>query len=121
MRVLTERLDPQRRALLAPVVGTAPPVRSASNAKAARAGNATPDQATLSPAPTDLHDATAVSAWLSERIAAQLRLDDPSRLSPGRDLLQVGLDSLLFLELSSDIQRELGVRLTPNARIATSA
>ncbi|CAD0330451.1 type I polyketide synthase [Xanthomonas hortorum] len=111
MRVLSERLDPQRRALLAPVVGTAPPVRSASNAKAARAGNATPDQATLSPAPTDLHDAAAVSAWLSERIAAQLRLDDPSRLSPGRDLLQLGLDSLLFLELSSDIQRQLGVRL----------
>src|SRR6218665_680902 len=62
-------------------------------------------------APEDLHDAQAVAAWLTERIAAQLRLDDPARLSPRRDLLQLGLDSLLFLELSSDIQRQLGVRL----------
>ncbi|PPT74829.1 type I polyketide synthase, partial [Xanthomonas arboricola] len=105
MRVLTERLDPQRRALLMPATGATP----SDPAAAPATRHATFEQAT--PAPTDLHDAEAVSAWLSQRIATQLRLDDPGRLSPGRDLLQLGLDSLLFLELSSDIQRQLGVHL----------
>src|SRR6218665_69308 len=85
-----------------------PPAPGAS-APAAPASHARPSAQTL--APEDLHDAQAVAAWLTERIAAQLRLDDPARLSPRRDLLQLGLDSLLFLELSSDIQRQLGVRL----------
>nr|VXZ82867.1 Uncharacterised protein [Klebsiella pneumoniae] len=39
-----------------------------------------------------------------KRIAVQLRLSDPASLHPNRDLLQLGMDSLLFLELSSDIQ-----------------
>ncbi|WP_265670187.1 acyltransferase domain-containing protein [Verminephrobacter eiseniae] len=101
MRVLSERLDAERRALLAPATGASAPAAPASHAR--------PSAQTL--APEDLHDAQAVAAWLTERIAAQLRLDDPARLSPRRDLLQLGLDSLLFLELSSDIQRQLGVRL----------
>ncbi|WCM94110.1 SDR family oxidoreductase [Acidovorax sp. NCPPB 2350] len=104
MRVLPERLDAERRALLAPTTGASAP------AAAAPASPARQPAPTLAP-PKDLHDAQAVAAWLTERIAAQLRLDDPSRISPGRDLLQLGLDSLLFLELSSDIQRQLGVRL----------
>lgn len=58
-----------------------------------------------------LADAGAVAQWLAAQIAAQLRLDDPSRLSAKRDLVQLGLDSLLFLELSSTIQRRLGVRI----------
>lgn len=55
-----------------------------------------------------LSDETAVMAWLKKRIAVQLRLSDPASLHPNRDLLQLGMDSLLFLELSSDIQHYLG-------------
>ncbi|VFS18039.1 non-ribosomal peptide synthase (yersiniabactin siderophore biosynthetic protein) [Escherichia coli] len=50
-------------------------------------------------------------AWLKKRIAVQLRLSDPASLHPNQDLLQLGMDSLLFLELSSDIQHYLGVRI----------
>lgn len=46
-----------------------------------------------------------------KRIAVQLRLSDPASLHPNQDLLQLGMDSLLFLELSSDIQHYLGVRI----------
>ena len=45
------------------------------------------------------------------RIAVQLRLNDPASLNADQDLLQLGMDSLLFLELSSDIQHDLGVRI----------
>lgn len=58
-----------------------------------------------------LSDETAVMAWLKKRIAVQLRLNDPASLLPNQDLLQLGMDSLLFLELSSDIQHYLGVRI----------
>ncbi|HAW0832793.1 TPA: alpha/beta fold hydrolase, partial [Escherichia coli] len=58
-----------------------------------------------------LSDETAVMAWLKKRIAVQLRLSDPASLHPNQDLLQLGMDSLLFLELSSDIQHYLGVRI----------
>ncbi|EAZ1472457.1 yersiniabactin polyketide synthase HMWP1, partial [Salmonella enterica] len=58
-----------------------------------------------------LSDETAVMAWLKKRIAVQLRLSNPASLRPNQDLLQLGMDSLLFLELSSDIQHYLGVRI----------
>ncbi|EME4757782.1 TPA: L-histidine N(alpha)-methyltransferase [Klebsiella pneumoniae] len=58
-----------------------------------------------------MSDETAVMAWLKKRIAVQLRLSDPASLHPNQDLLQLGMDSLLFLELSSDIQHYLGVRI----------
>lgn len=58
-----------------------------------------------------LDDLADVQTWLTGRIAEQLRLEDVSRLSPRRDLMQLGLDSLLFLDLSSNVQRRLGVRI----------
>lgn len=104
MRVRPDRLDAVRRELLAAAPGeqtTAP-----KPSRADRTALALP-----APSAEELHDLAAVAAWLTARIASQLRLDDPARLSPQRDLVQLGLDSLLFLELSSDIQRRLGVRL----------
>ncbi len=100
MRIIPERLDAARRELLAPVsvvdAHVEPSVPSA-------------------PIPVlseeERHDVDAVAAWLTVRIASQLRLDDPAGLSAQRDLMQLGLDSLLFLELSSDIERRLGIRL----------
>lgn len=107
MRVLPEHLDDGRKQLLGLLRETArqPAVPVAGKpAKAAQAQS--PDL------PADqLADAGAVAQWLAAQIAAQLRLDDPSRLSAKRDLVQLGLDSLLFLELSSTIQRRLGVRI----------
>ncbi|MBF1994928.1 SDR family oxidoreductase [Serratia symbiotica] len=63
-----------------------------------------------------LSDETAVMAWLNQRIALQLRLANACGLTPQQDLLQLGMDSLLFLELSSDIHHHLGVRI--NADLA---
>ena len=98
MRLLPAQLDAPRRALLdSAVIAPAP---SASEATLVT-------QAAL-PA---LDDAAAVSAWLTARIAHQLRLTSVGVLRPEQDLLQLGLDSLLFLELSADIERQLGIRL----------
>lgn len=46
----------------------------------------------------------------------QLRLSDPASLHPNRDLLQLGMDSLLFLELSSDIQHHRAYASMRNGR-----
>lgn len=61
--------------------------------------------------PEQLKDEASVAQWLGIQIAAQLRLENPSCLSPEQDLMKFGLDSLLFLELTSAVQRHLGVRL----------
>ncbi|WFQ80453.1 amino acid adenylation domain-containing protein [Xenorhabdus sp. SF857] len=50
--------------------------------------------------------------WLRQRIATLLRLEQPERLDPRQDLLQFGLDSLLFLELNAAIHQQFGFRLT---------
>ncbi|ECA1950216.1 yersiniabactin polyketide synthase HMWP1 [Salmonella enterica subsp. enterica serovar Virchow] len=98
MRVFTDKMPPLQQALF-------------------NAG-ATEEAATPVIPPADdntfngsLNDEMAVMAWLKKRIAVQLRLSDPASLLPNQDLLQLGMDSLLFLELSSDIQHYLGVRI----------
>ncbi len=94
MRLLPDRLDPIRRLLVADAPARpSPPADEAS-----------------SPLPA-LDDRMAVQDWLTRRIAAQLRIVDPARIAPARDLLQLGLDSLLFLELRSDIERSLHVKI----------
>ncbi|WP_323836419.1 non-ribosomal peptide synthetase/type I polyketide synthase [Photorhabdus africana] len=50
--------------------------------------------------------------WLRQRIATLLRLEQPERLESQQDLLQFGLDSLLFLELNAVIHQQFGFRLT---------
>ncbi|MFJ5483609.1 polyketide synthase [Pectobacterium actinidiae] len=110
MRVLPERLDTARSQLL----GLNQPASQPSGAMIsgdASAAAAPQHEVAVDLPPAMLADAGAVAQWLACQIAAQLRLDDPGRLSPGRDLVQLGLDSLLFLELSSTIQRRLGVRI----------
>ncbi|EDV5273673.1 SDR family NAD(P)-dependent oxidoreductase [Salmonella enterica subsp. enterica serovar Mbandaka] len=107
MRVLPEHLDDGRKRLLGLQRETARQPAVPVAGKPAKAA-----QAQAPDLPADkLADAGAVAQWLAAQIAAQLRLDDPSRLSAKRDLVQLGLDSLLFLELSSTIQRRLGVRI----------
>ncbi|NWB89993.1 type I polyketide synthase [Pseudomonas agarici] len=56
-------------------------------------------------------DRPVLQHWLETSIRRQLRLSAETGLALNQDLMQLGLDSLLFLELSSDIQRQLGVRL----------
>ncbi|THF65005.1 SDR family NAD(P)-dependent oxidoreductase [Pseudothauera nasutitermitis] len=112
MRVLPERLDEARSRLL----GLTQPSPRQTAAMPPSATAATPAAMPQHPVamdlpPARLGDAGAVAQWLAAQIAAQLRVDDPARLSPRRDLVQLGLDSLLFLELSSTIQRRLGVRI----------
>ncbi|AOM39964.1 hybrid non-ribosomal peptide synthetase/type I polyketide synthase [Xenorhabdus hominickii] len=50
--------------------------------------------------------------WLRNSIATLLRLEQPESLEPQQDLLQFGLDSLLFLELNTVIHQQFGFRLT---------
>lgn len=105
MRILPERLDDVRSRVL-----------GLKHSPSNHASVTKPSVAAAPPVATDLStdklgDAGAVAQWLTAQIAAQLRLDHPARLSPKRDLVQLGLDSLLFLELNSTIQRCLGVRI----------
>ena len=94
MRLLPDRLDPVRRLLVAEL-----PTRPQ------------PPVGLLDVPIPALDNAAAVQDWLTRRIGAQLRITDLSRIAPTRDLLQLGLDSLLFLELRNAIERSLGVRI----------
>ncbi|UMR30042.1 KR domain-containing protein [Massilia sp. MB5] len=58
--------------------------------------------------------AGAVNRYLRERLAVLLQTD-AAAIAPDAQLLQLGLDSLLFLELGETIQQELGVRLSAEA------
>lgn len=55
---------------------------------------------------------TAISGWLHNNISATLRIA-PEKLTSDTDLLTVGLDSLLFLSLSQQLEKELGLKLSP--------
>ncbi|MCW0135833.1 phosphopantetheine-binding protein [Escherichia coli] len=50
-------------------------------------------------------------AWLKKRIRGSAKAERSGVTASNQDLLQLGMDSLLFLELSSDIQHYLGVRI----------
>ncbi|WP_230848340.1 beta-ketoacyl reductase, partial [Pseudomonas savastanoi] len=104
MRVDAERIDPSRRLLTQHIQQpeTRAPVKSASRTGALPAPAMTGDQQV---------DQQALSQWLSASICRQLRLSPDAAPAQNQDLMQLGLDSLLFLELSSDIQRQLGIRL----------
>jgi len=109
MRVLPERLDDNRRRLLGLQQSAQQPSAGHTSADSAAPDVTRPLSQPPDLPPEKLNDAGAVADWLTTQIAAQLRLDDASRLSARRDLVQLGLDSLLFLELSSTIQRRLGI------------
>ena len=53
----------------------------------------------------------ALVALLQQRLAAVMGLADPSSLDPVDSLFQIGLDSLMAVELAAGIQRDLGVKL----------
>lgn len=99
MRLLPDRFDAARRGLLDPRHDTVPPPRARpAPAPVPHAGRPNP------------RDRAAVQHWLTARIVMQLKLDDPRQLRPDTDLLKLGLDSLLFLELRSAIETQLGVK-----------
>lgn len=109
MRVQPERLDESRKRLL----GLAPSVLFFEN-KMLNTGpcrNLEHQTNVVGLSPDELLDVGKVAQWLTVQIARQLRLDELNHLLPKRDLVQMGLDSLLFLELSSLIQQKLGVNL----------
>lgn len=110
MRVLPEHLDETRLTLLGLKQRVSEPlegplhISAPSNKQSASSASLLPIQFT---------DPVNVSHWLTVQIATQLRIDDTGRVSPTRDLIQLGLDSLLFLELNSAIQRCFDVRIDP--------
>lgn len=58
-------------------------------------------------------------SWLIAQLREQLRLDPTTTIDSAQDLLQLGMDSLLFLELSAAIAERYGLRL--NAALAYEA
>ncbi|MFJ4142891.1 polyketide synthase [Pseudomonas sp. NPDC089734] len=102
MRADHERIDPRRR--LFAQQAEQPAVQP--QGKNARQTDAIPAPILTGEAQADRQ---ALSQWLSASICRQLRLS--SAPADHQDLMQLGLDSLLFLELSSNIQRQLGIRL----------
>jgi yersiniabactin nonribosomal peptide/polyketide synthase len=55
-----------------------------------------------------------VAGWLAGEISRQLRLDAGTRIDPAQDLMQLGLDSLMFLDLGATIAKAFGVVLDTN-------
>jgi len=53
----------------------------------------------------------AVLELLQRRLAAVMGLADPSSLDPADSLFQIGLDSLMAVELAAGLQMDLGVKL----------
>ncbi|NVL45032.1 polyketide synthase, partial [Pseudomonas syringae pv. actinidiae] len=104
MRIDPERIDPRRRLLTQHIEQPA----TRTPAKNSRHSDALPAPTLSGDPQADQH---ALSQWLSASICRQLRLSPGAAPAHHQDLMQLGLDSLLFLELSSDIQRQLGVLL----------
>ncbi|ATV18445.1 type I polyketide synthase [Pseudomonas syringae] len=104
MRIDPERIDPRRRLLTQHIEQPA----TRTPAKNSRHSDALPAPTLSGDPQADQH---ALSQWLSASICRQLRLSPDAAPAHHQDLMQLGLDSLLFLELSSDIQRQLGVLL----------
>ncbi|XXT16877.1 beta-ketoacyl synthase N-terminal-like domain-containing protein [Sorangium sp. So ce429] len=59
-----------------------------------------------------------LARWLQTSAARTLGLRDPEEVDPDRRLGELGLDSLLSLELRGHIERSLGVRLSVNLLFA---
>ncbi len=57
---------------------------------------------------------SVIKQHMHARIADVLRLDSGSMLRDDQPLPELGLDSLMALELKNGLQKELGVTLTPN-------
>lgn len=49
--------------------------------------------------------------WLKALVITQLRIENPEIVTSTQDLLRLGLDSLLFIELSSEINKQFAIRL----------
>ncbi|MEH0388852.1 non-ribosomal peptide synthetase/type I polyketide synthase [Vibrio mimicus] len=66
--------------------------------------------------PTDLipkQPITDLLAWMTERIRYQLGISENTTISATQDLLQLGLDSLQFLELSACLQKQFAIKINP--------
>ncbi|MGK3959668.1 type I polyketide synthase [Sorangium sp. So ce118] len=59
-----------------------------------------------------------LARWLQTSAARTLGLRDPEEVDPDRRLGELGLDSLLSLELRGHIERSLGIRLSVNLLFA---
>ncbi|XXY81875.1 amino acid adenylation domain-containing protein [Sorangium sp. So ce295] len=57
--------------------------------------------------------ATETAAHVRRRLARMLRIDE-GRIEPTANLMELGLDSLMFLNLTASLSKELSVRIAPN-------
>ncbi|AUX32751.1 MULTISPECIES: non-ribosomal peptide synthetase/type I polyketide synthase [Sorangium] len=57
--------------------------------------------------------AAETAAHVRSRLARMLRIDE-RRIEPTANLMELGLDSLMFLNLTASLSKELGVRIAPN-------
>ncbi|WP_433927428.1 amino acid adenylation domain-containing protein [Sorangium cellulosum] len=56
--------------------------------------------------------AAGTAAHVRRRLARMLRIDE-GRIEPAANLMELGLDSLMFLNLTASLSKELGVRIAP--------
>ncbi|MFW7524932.1 L-histidine N(alpha)-methyltransferase [Vibrio ostreicida] len=61
---------------------------------------------------TQTINALDATVWITERVRYQLGLSHATAIGQSEDLLQLGMDSLQFLELSAAIKKQFGVSLS---------
>jgi yersiniabactin nonribosomal peptide/polyketide synthase len=122
MRVQPENMPPMQSALFAPQTDTSQTGTPQTTPSALAAGSiqGTPSTTPVETGPIsiqeiDLADTQAISDWLTDRVTRLLRLNRSSPLPDTQDLFRLGLDSLIFLELSGEIERQFRIRLQAEA------
>jgi NADPH:quinone reductase-like Zn-dependent oxidoreductase/acyl carrier protein len=99
---LARQAQPRQAAAMAQLLG--------DQAGAAQAAAGPHERSRLLALPAEDRSA-ALLQLLQQRLAAVMGLADPASLDPADSLFQIGLDSLMAVELAAGVQQDLGVKL----------
>jgi len=109
---------------LTPVSGTTPALNHTEaerslmkpqpSAESSQTGAVQTPESLPVPPEIDFKVAGAVENWLTACIHALLRLDEGETVDAHQELFQLGLDSLTFLDLSAEIEKQFSVTIDTN-------
>ena len=99
---LARQAQPRQAAAMAPLLG--------DQAGGDQAAGGPLERSRLLALPAE-ERAAALLQLLQQRLAAVMGLADPASLDPADSLFQIGLDSLMAVELAAGVQQDLGVKL----------
>ena len=99
---LARQAQPRQAAAMAPLLG--------DQAGGDQAAEGPLERSRLLALPAE-ERAAALLQLLQQRLAAVMGLADPASLDPADSLFQIGLDSLMAVELAAGVQQDLGVKL----------